>query len=73
MIECAVSNTPIPDEPDDVASPEYLVYGQVADAVTACLRAGQAPDIEALVQQHPELATQIRELVRTLPGLVPSA
>ncbi len=66
MMECAVSPTQLPDEPDDGDSPEYLVYGQVAEAVTACLRAGQTPDVEALVQQHPELAAQIRELVSAL-------
>jgi hypothetical protein len=46
---------------------EYLVYGQVAEEVKASLRAGRAPDVEALAAQYPDLAGHIRELVPT-PG-----
>src|SRR5438105_72812 len=48
-------------------SSEYLVYGLVADEVSACLKAGREPDAEALASRHPELSKQIREL---LPALV---
>jgi serine/threonine protein kinase len=45
---------------------EYLVYGLVADEVSACLKAGREPDVDALVAAHPEIASQIRELVPAL-------
>jgi hypothetical protein len=48
---------------------EYLVYGLVADEVSACLKAGREPDVEALVAEHPKLANQIRELVPALVTL----
>jgi serine/threonine protein kinase len=44
----------------------YLVYGQIAEEVNACLAAGRTPDVEALAERHPPLAAQIRELVGAL-------
>jgi serine/threonine protein kinase len=45
---------------------EYLMYGLVAEEVKACLQAGRQPDVEALIRDHPDLASQIRQLVPTL-------
>lgn len=45
---------------------EFLVYGLVAEEVKACLNAGRQPDVEAVVRDHPELESQIRQLVPTL-------
>jgi serine/threonine protein kinase/tetratricopeptide (TPR) repeat protein len=47
-------------------SRDYLVFGQVAEEVNACLRANQEPDVEALVQRYPGLAVPIREMLGTL-------
>src|SRR6202011_4388930 len=44
----------------------YVVYGQVAEEVNACLRAGREPDVEALIAPHPELGTPLREMVAAL-------
>ena len=52
--------------PIQVESDEELICGQVAEKVTACLREGREPDVEALVADHPQAATQIRQLVSTL-------
>jgi WD40 repeat protein/serine/threonine protein kinase len=52
-----------------VEGAEYLVYGLVADEVSACLKAGREPDVEALAAEHPELASQIRDLVPALVTL----
>jgi WD40 repeat protein/serine/threonine protein kinase len=48
---------------------EYLVYGLVADEISACLKAGREPDVDMLIARHPELASQIRELVPALVTL----
>ena len=48
---------------------EYLIYGLVADEISACLKAGREPDVEALAAKHPDLAGQIRELVPALVTL----
>src|SRR5262245_25625315 len=53
----------------EVERSEYLVYGLVADEISACLKAGREPDVEALATKHPELANQIRELVPALVTL----
>jgi hypothetical protein len=45
---------------------EYLVYGRVAEQVKACLQAGREPDVDQLIRDHPDLASQIRQLVPTL-------
>ncbi|HEV3202473.1 MAG TPA: serine/threonine-protein kinase, partial [Bryobacteraceae bacterium] len=45
---------------------EYLVYGLVAEEVKACLQAGREPDVAALIRDHPELESQIRQLLPTL-------
>jgi len=52
-----------------VEGSEYLVYGLVADEVSACLKAGREPNVEALAAEHPELASQIRDLVPALVTL----
>src|SRR5262245_38282831 len=44
----------------------YLVYGEVAQAVEACLAVGEQPDMEALAARHPDMASQIRQLVPAL-------
>jgi serine/threonine protein kinase/Flp pilus assembly protein TadD len=48
------------------AGPDDLVYGQVAEEVNACLRAGRDPDVAALAARYPHLAGQVRELVGAL-------
>jgi hypothetical protein len=48
------------------AEPDYLVYGQLAEEIKACLAAGRPPDLEVLVNQHPDLASQIRQLAATM-------
>src|SRR5437870_2681835 len=50
-------------------SPAYLAYGQVAEEINACLRAGRPPDVEALAARHPELGSQVRELAGALVAL----
>jgi serine/threonine protein kinase/tetratricopeptide (TPR) repeat protein len=55
--------------PVSVESDEEFICGQVAEKVTACLREGREPDIEALVAEHPQAATQIRQLVPALTVL----
>jgi serine/threonine protein kinase/Flp pilus assembly protein TadD len=57
----------IPDAPSrSVENPQFLVYGQVAEEVNACLRAGREPDVDALVARHPEMAGALREMVGAL-------
>src|SRR5262249_9491110 len=41
----------------------YLVYGQIAEEVKACLRDGREPDLEALAARYPELADQVAQLL----------
>ncbi len=47
------------ENPDDS---RYLVYGRVAEQIHADLQAGRPPEVEALIDQHPQLADEIRQL-----------
>ena len=48
---------------------EYLALAAVADQVNDALAAGQTPDVEAMVAEHPGLEDSIRQLVPALAAL----
>ena len=53
----------------DAENDEDLVYGRLAEEINALLHDGHDLNDDALVAEHPEHATQIRQLVPALQAL----
>src|SRR5437763_332153 len=52
---------------------QYLLFGQIAEEVSACVRAGQIPDVEEQAGRHPARACQVGEQRRDAVLLPPRA
>ncbi len=48
---------------------EYLAYGLLAEELEEAKKAGRKPDVAPLLQAHPDLAAEIKELLPTLRSL----